>query len=150
MDKWVFVPGYYQGKTPWGIYVGKTAYTHYDFDVYEDYDRDYAFVTVYNGIQIGGGTAEEGHQGRVRQATTGIKEAKDIEITAAEFRACKLDPDLDRGLLGQAWRARLSRAGPDFPERRGRQGRGRRGDVQDGPDRQGQRRASSASPSSRS
>ncbi|MEU7696565.1 trypsin-like serine peptidase, partial [Microbispora hainanensis] len=33
LDKWVFVPGYYQGKTPWGIYVGKTAYTHYDFDV---------------------------------------------------------------------------------------------------------------------
>ena len=33
MDNWVFVPGYYQGKTPWGIYVGKTAYTHYDFDV---------------------------------------------------------------------------------------------------------------------
>ncbi|WP_063842956.1 trypsin-like serine peptidase [Sphaerimonospora mesophila] len=50
MDKWVFIPGYYQGKTPWGIYVGKTAYTHYDFDVYEDGDRDYAFVTVYNGV----------------------------------------------------------------------------------------------------
>ncbi|GGO18498.1 trypsin-like serine peptidase [Microbispora bryophytorum] len=50
LDKWVFVPGYYQGKTPWGIYVGKTAYTHYDFDVYEDGDRDYAFVTVYNGV----------------------------------------------------------------------------------------------------
>ncbi|MEU8198860.1 hypothetical protein AB0C10_34260 [Microbispora amethystogenes] len=50
MDYWVFVPGYYQGKTPWGIYVGKTAYTHYDYDVYEDGDRDYAFVTVYNGV----------------------------------------------------------------------------------------------------
>ncbi|ETK31049.1 trypsin-like serine peptidase [Microbispora sp. ATCC PTA-5024] len=50
LDKWVFIPGYYQGKTPWGIYVGKTAYTHYDFDVYEDGDRDYAFVTVYNGV----------------------------------------------------------------------------------------------------
>jgi hypothetical protein len=48
---WVFVPGYYQGKTPWGIYVGKQAFTHYDFDVYEDFDRDYAFVTVYNGLQ---------------------------------------------------------------------------------------------------
>ncbi len=52
LDKWVFVPGYYEGKTPWGIYVGKTAYTHYDFDVYEDGDRDYAFVTVYNGVQV--------------------------------------------------------------------------------------------------
>ncbi|MCK2212919.1 hypothetical protein MF672_003755 [Actinomadura sp. ATCC 31491] len=54
MDNWVFVPGYYQGKAPWGIYVGKQAFTHYDFDVYEDYDRDYAFVTVYNGILFNG------------------------------------------------------------------------------------------------
>ncbi|MDP4511401.1 trypsin-like serine peptidase [Nonomuraea turcica] len=52
MSKWVFVPGYYQGRAPWGIYVGKQAFTHYDFDVYEDYDRDYAFVTVYNGVSI--------------------------------------------------------------------------------------------------
>ncbi|MFG2076034.1 hypothetical protein SAMN05421874_13238 [Nonomuraea maritima] len=54
LDKWVFVPGYYQGKAPFGIYVGKQAFTHYDFDVYEDYDRDYAFVTVYNGIMFNG------------------------------------------------------------------------------------------------
>ncbi|MEV4162300.1 trypsin-like serine peptidase [Nonomuraea dietziae] len=54
MSKWVFVPGYYQGKAPFGIYVGKQAFTHYDFDVYEDFDRDYAFVTVYNGIKFGG------------------------------------------------------------------------------------------------
>ncbi|MEV4060475.1 trypsin-like serine peptidase [Nonomuraea dietziae] len=54
MSKWVFVPGYYQGKAPFGIYVGKQAFTHYDFDVYEDFDRDYAFVTVYNGIKVGG------------------------------------------------------------------------------------------------
>ncbi|MEV0230262.1 hypothetical protein [Nonomuraea sp. NPDC050786] len=52
LDKWIFVPGYYQGKHPWGIYVGKQAFTHYDFDTYEDYDKDYAFVTVYNGIQL--------------------------------------------------------------------------------------------------
>ncbi|WP_182877743.1 trypsin-like serine peptidase [Microbispora sp. H10670] len=58
MNYWVFVPGYYQGKTPWGIYVGKTAYTHYDYDVYEDGDRDYAFVTVYNGLKVNGGTAD--------------------------------------------------------------------------------------------
>ncbi|WP_260616058.1 serine protease [Microbispora sp. KK1-11] len=50
LDKWVFISGYYQGKTPWGIYVGKQAFTHYDYDVYEDGDRDYAFVTVYNGV----------------------------------------------------------------------------------------------------
>ncbi|TMR07774.1 hypothetical protein ETD86_50620 [Nonomuraea turkmeniaca] len=54
MDNWVFVPGYFQGKANWGIYVGKQAFTHYDFDTYEDYDRDYAFVTVYNGILFNG------------------------------------------------------------------------------------------------
>ncbi|MEV4107166.1 hypothetical protein [Nonomuraea sp. NPDC049695] len=52
LDKWVFVPGYYEGKHPWGIYVGKQAFTHYDFDTYEDYDKDYAFVSVYNGVQL--------------------------------------------------------------------------------------------------
>ncbi|GAB1821936.1 trypsin-like serine peptidase [Herbidospora sp. RD11066] len=51
MKYWVFVPAYYQGKTPYGVYVGKQAFTHYDFDVYEDFDRDYAFVTVYNGLK---------------------------------------------------------------------------------------------------
>ena len=35
------------------------AFTHYDFDVYEDYDRDYAFVAVYNGIQLGAGTTKK-------------------------------------------------------------------------------------------
>ncbi|GAA1006666.1 hypothetical protein Aple_030580 [Acrocarpospora pleiomorpha] len=63
LDNWVFVPGYYQGKTPWGIYVGKQAFTHYDFDVYEDGDRDYAFVTVYNGVKglpNGGGVLGSG------------------------------------------------------------------------------------------
>jgi hypothetical protein len=51
LDFWVFIPGFYDGKAPWGVYVGKQAFTHYDFDVYEDYDRDYAFVTVYNGLK---------------------------------------------------------------------------------------------------
>ncbi|MGW4794826.1 trypsin-like serine peptidase, partial [Nonomuraea sp. NPDC004297] len=27
MSKWVFVPGYYQGRAPWGVYVGKQAFT---------------------------------------------------------------------------------------------------------------------------
>ncbi|MFC0862738.1 trypsin-like serine peptidase [Sphaerimonospora cavernae] len=54
LDKWVFVPGYYQGKTPWGIYVGKLAFTHFDFETYADYDYDYAFVTVYNGVKVTG------------------------------------------------------------------------------------------------
>ena len=52
MNKWVFVPGYYQGKNPWGIYVGKTAFTHFDYEVYGDGDYDYAFVAVYNGVQV--------------------------------------------------------------------------------------------------
>ncbi len=50
LDKWVFIPGYYEGKTPWGIYVGKQAFTHYDYDVYEDGDRNFAFVTVCDGV----------------------------------------------------------------------------------------------------
>jgi hypothetical protein len=54
MGKWVFVPGYYEGKAPHGIYVGKQAFTHYDFSNYEDWDRDYAFVTVYNGVAFDG------------------------------------------------------------------------------------------------
>ncbi|GAA5041121.1 hypothetical protein HNP84_002425 [Thermocatellispora tengchongensis] len=54
MRNWVFVPGYYQGKAPWGIYVGQTAFTHYDLATYEDFDRDYAFVAVYNGVQFAG------------------------------------------------------------------------------------------------
>ncbi|MCT9931257.1 hypothetical protein N5079_13625 [Planotetraspora sp. A-T 1434] len=58
LDYWVFIPGYYQGKTPWGIYVGKQAFTHYDYDVYEDGDRDYAFVTVYNGVLPNSGAGE--------------------------------------------------------------------------------------------
>ncbi|MFF3672122.1 trypsin-like serine peptidase [Microtetraspora malaysiensis] len=50
LDKWVFVPGYSEGTTPFGLYVGKQASAHYDFDVYKDYDSDYAFVNVYNGV----------------------------------------------------------------------------------------------------
>ncbi|MBB5781647.1 CAP domain-containing protein [Nonomuraea jabiensis] len=52
LDRWVFVPGYYQGRALWGIYAAKQAFTHYDFDVYEDFDRDYAFVSVYNGLKV--------------------------------------------------------------------------------------------------
>ncbi|MEU8280310.1 hypothetical protein AB0C08_39065, partial [Microbispora bryophytorum] len=69
LDKWVFIPGYYEGKTPWGIYVGKTAYTHYDYSVYEDGDRDYAFVTVYNGVV----PTENGTHGRFVSKTFATK-----------------------------------------------------------------------------
>ncbi|MEU6411623.1 hypothetical protein [Microbispora sp. NPDC046933] len=52
MDKWVFVPGYYQGRSPYGIYVGERVWTHRDFDADEDYDYDYAFANVYNGVRL--------------------------------------------------------------------------------------------------
>ncbi|MEV5559148.1 hypothetical protein AB0L44_36295 [Nonomuraea wenchangensis] len=113
MSKWVFVPGYYQGKAPWGIYVGKTAYTHYDFDVYEDYDRDYAFVTVYNGVSLGGGTAKKVTKSAF-DAHTGIKDAKDVEITREEFRKAKLDPtSTDSYWVKRGEKAK--KVGPDYP-----------------------------------
>ncbi|QFY12563.1 hypothetical protein GBF35_43660 [Nonomuraea phyllanthi] len=88
MSKWVFVPGYYQGKAPWGIYVGKQAFTHYDFDVYEDYDRDYAFVTVYNGVKISGKTSKV-LPSEYREAINkgGIGFVKEKTITQKEFEA---------------------------------------------------------------
>ncbi|MGW0809586.1 trypsin-like serine peptidase [Nonomuraea sp. NPDC002799] len=112
LSKWVFVPGYYQGKAPWGIYVGKTAYTHYDFDVYEDYDRDYAFVTVYNGVSLSGGTSKQVSKADFDKYQ-GVKDAKDVEITREEFRKGKLDPTS----TGAYWVKRGSKAeptGPDF------------------------------------
>ncbi|MFD0477236.1 trypsin-like serine peptidase [Nonomuraea thailandensis] len=50
LGTWVFVPGYTGAGAPAGLYVGKQLFGHYDFDVYRDYDRDYAFVTVYEGV----------------------------------------------------------------------------------------------------
>jgi hypothetical protein len=82
LDKWVFVPGYYQGKTPWGIYVGKQAFTHYDFDNYEDFDRDYAFVTVYNGFTFDG---EKEVSYKEFQAWTGDKYEKEDVVDAATY-----------------------------------------------------------------
>ncbi|TDD40052.1 hypothetical protein E1286_34715 [Nonomuraea terrae] len=87
LDKWVFVPGYYQGKAPFGIYVGKQAFTHYDFDVYEDYDRDYAFVTVYDGI---GSVDAKVHKLTPSEAKAAAAKGekvlvKETPITEAEF-----------------------------------------------------------------
>lgn len=50
LAKWVFVPDYSEGMTPFGLYVGKQGVAHYDFDDIRDFDRDYAFVNVYNGV----------------------------------------------------------------------------------------------------
>ncbi len=114
MDNWVFVPGYYQGKTPWGIYVGKQAYTHYDYSVYNDRDRDYAFVTVYNGIQVGGGTPKEVSQ-KDFDAYNGVKFAKDTAITEAEYQKTV---DLNGGETAAAWAKAETLedpAGPDTP-----------------------------------
>ncbi|MFC7387509.1 trypsin-like serine peptidase [Sphaerisporangium rhizosphaerae] len=97
LDNWVFIPGYYQGKTPWGIYVGKAAYTHYDFAVYEDYDSDYAFVTVYNGITYAG---EKQVTKETYDNWQGYKYAKDVEITAEEY---KKKVDEKGGESADAW-----------------------------------------------
>ncbi|MFG3440343.1 trypsin-like serine peptidase [Nonomuraea sp. NPDC047897] len=114
MSKWVFVPGYYQGKAPWGIYVGKQAFTHYDFDVYEDYDRDYAFVTVYNGIHVGGGKAKQVSKAEYDKFQ-GIKESKDSTITEAEYKKCV---DLNGGETADCWAktdTKYDTVGPDYP-----------------------------------
>ncbi|WP_436762665.1 trypsin-like serine peptidase [Streptosporangium sp. V21-05] len=50
LDKWVFVPAYSDGTAPFGLYVGKVGFVHHDFDDIRDYDRDLAFVNVYNGV----------------------------------------------------------------------------------------------------
>ena len=97
LDNWVFIPGYYQGKAPWGLYVGKAAYTHYDFAVYEDYDSDYAFVTVYNGIAYAG---EKAVSKDVYDKWQGYKYAKDVEITADEY---KKKVDEKGGESADAW-----------------------------------------------
>lgn len=52
LDKWAFVPEYADGATPTGLYVGKQAFTHFDFDAYTDYGRDFAFVPVYSGVTL--------------------------------------------------------------------------------------------------
>ncbi|NUW45104.1 trypsin-like serine peptidase [Nonomuraea rhodomycinica] len=115
VSRWVFVPGYYQGKTPFGLYVGKQAFTHYDLDVYEDFDRDYAFVTVYNGI----GGPNAGAPKQVSKADFdkfgGQKFTKDIAISEAEYTKCK---DLNGGETPDCW-AKPSTiqdtVGPDYP-----------------------------------
>ncbi|MFI9843421.1 hypothetical protein ACIHFD_40725 [Nonomuraea sp. NPDC051941] len=87
VSRWVFVPGYYQGKAPWGVYVGKQAFTHYDFDVYEDLDRDYAFVTVYDGIGgvLNKETKVTASEYKAHVAKGGKGYVKETPITAKEF-----------------------------------------------------------------
>lgn len=108
-DKWVFVPGYYQGKAPWGVYVGAYAYTAYDLDTYDDYDGDYAFVAVHNGFSLAG---EKDVTRREFKEWVGDKWLRPREITHDEFVKCQLN-------LGECWSqgpkdAQL--AGPDHPD----------------------------------
>ncbi|MED7929932.1 hypothetical protein SMD20_37255 [Nonomuraea sp. LP-02] len=113
LNKWVFVPGYYQGKAPWGIYVGKQAFAHYDFATFEDYDKDYAFVTVYNGITLGGGDAKKVTKAEF-DAHQGLKEAKDVEISKEEFLKGKLDPtSTDSYWVKPGQHGK--KVGPDYP-----------------------------------
>jgi hypothetical protein len=113
MSKWVFVPGYYQGKTPFGIYVGKQAFTHTDFDVYEDYDRDYAFVTVYNGINVTGGTSKQVSRSEFK-AWPGVKEVKNVEISKDEYDHGSIDPTSPDAYWSKHEKA-AQPTGPDFP-----------------------------------
>lgn len=64
LEKWIFVPGYADGATPWGLYVGRQAFTHYDWQVYTDYARDFAFANVFNGV-VASSTGELADVGRL-------------------------------------------------------------------------------------
>ncbi|GAA0920713.1 hypothetical protein [Nonomuraea longicatena] len=102
-QKWVFIPAYYQGSAPFGVYAGAYAFTHYDLDTYDDYDGDYAFVAVHNGFSLD--KAKE-----VAKADftgwKGDKQVKSEEITKAEF-----DTGLDKfGPLGPYWSKTLDTA----------------------------------------
>lgn len=54
LDRWVFVPGYAQYRVPHGVFVGAQSFTHYDWSVYEDADRNYGFVAVHDGVRLDG------------------------------------------------------------------------------------------------
>lgn len=95
-SKWVFVPGYYQGKAPWGVYAGAYAFTAYDLDTYDDYDGDYAFVAVHNGFTLTG--SKEVTKGEFHD-WAGDKWVKSEEIKKDEF-----DPAFAKyGAAGPYW-----------------------------------------------
>ncbi|MGP3919694.1 hypothetical protein [Nonomuraea sp. 10N515B] len=113
--KWVFVPGYYKGRAPWGVYVGAYAFTAYDLDTYDDYDGDYAFVAVHNGFSLAGSK-------QVSKAEydkwLGDKWAQDVQITQAEYTKCV---DLHGGETADCW-AKLATTsdvvGPEYPDKK--------------------------------
>ncbi|WP_066362701.1 trypsin-like serine peptidase [Herbidospora mongoliensis] len=60
VENWIFIPSYANGSTDAGIYIGHTLYLHEDFSGAGDYDRDYAFVTVYRGFTWKGAQRVQG------------------------------------------------------------------------------------------
>ncbi|TDD19874.1 hypothetical protein [Nonomuraea diastatica] len=108
-DKWIFVPGYYQGKAPWGVYVGAYAFTAYDLDTYDDYDGDYAFVAVHNGFGLG---PDKRVTAKEFKAWAGDKWVKPREISREEYVKCVLN-------LGECWsegkNTPADLVGPDYP-----------------------------------
>ncbi|MEU7002134.1 hypothetical protein [Nonomuraea sp. NPDC046570] len=109
--KWVFVPGYYKGKAPWGVYPGAYAFTAYDLDTYDDYDGDYAFVAVHNGFSLAG-DKQVGKADYDKWA--GDKWAEDVEIIDTEYQKCK---DLNGGETSNCWAGVSTTAdlvGPDY------------------------------------
>lgn len=107
--KWIFVPGYHQGKAPWGVYVGAYAFTAYDLDTYDDYDGDYAFVAVHNGFTLAG---EKQVTAKEFKAWAGDKWVKPRQITRDEFGKCLLNLG-DCYSEGEDKPADL--VGPDYP-----------------------------------
>ncbi|TYB52610.1 hypothetical protein FXF51_51200 [Nonomuraea sp. PA05] len=109
-DKWIFVPGYYQGKAPWGVYVGAYAFTTYDLDTYDDYDGDFAFVAVHNGFALAGQKEVSFNQFKT---WAGDRWVKPRQIDAEEFRKCQIN-------LGDCWSEGEDKpadlVGPDHPE----------------------------------
>ncbi|MEU7861873.1 hypothetical protein [Nonomuraea sp. NPDC049141] len=107
--KWVFVPGYYQGKAPFGVYAGAYAFTSYDLDTYDDYDGDFAFVAVHNGFAL---PNDKKVSFKEFQAWRGDKWVKPVEISPAEYAKCVLT-------LGHCWSqgadTPADKVGPDFP-----------------------------------
>ncbi|NUW35105.1 hypothetical protein HTZ77_27280 [Nonomuraea sp. SMC257] len=107
--KWVFIPGYYQGKAPYGVYAGAYAFTAYDLDTYDDYDGDFAFVAVHNGFELAG---EKTVSKAEYDKWAGDKWIKPHEITAKEFGTCLVN-------LGNCWSEGedkpADRVGPDYP-----------------------------------
>ncbi|GAA0384942.1 hypothetical protein Acor_48110 [Acrocarpospora corrugata] len=49
--KWVFVPTSYRGKTPYGLYVGRTGAALTELRA-GNYSRDYAVAAVWNGVDL--------------------------------------------------------------------------------------------------